>query len=245
MPLLLYSLWWEPNATRAHYGEQFDFVLSDPRSRWDGFRRQTRQLAQPSPLSSLEFYKRVIADHSAVVGGERYMLTGARGSQWQWWWWQWWQWWWWCFAACELRASLSRPVRSTARRRHTATGFEIDFLYWTALLWPAFYQTVDGLQGWLAGMAGAATHHNISVQYCMDLPSYALASVEFSSVTNARASNDNFPAWADGPVQEWRWPVQGLRTTRCFTMRLDHRRTARQHRSASLPPCLLSPPGST
>ena len=43
-------------------------------------------------------------------------------------------------------------------RDHAAVigGFEIDFLYYTALLFPAFRQTVDGLQGWVSGMNAAA-----------------------------------------------------------------------------------------
>lgn len=41
----------------------------------------------------------------------------------------------------------------------------------------------------------------------MDLPSFALASVELDAVTNARASTDNFPSAEDGPNGHWRWKI--------------------------------------
>ena len=58
----------------------------------------------------------------------------------------------------------------------------------TALIFPAFKETVDGLWLWAKGMSDAALGHGLSLQYCMDLPSYALASMELGAVTNARAS---------------------------------------------------------
>ena len=67
-------------------------------------------------------------------------------------------------------------------------GMEIDFLWFTALIFPAFKETVDGLWLWAKGMSDAAVGHGLSLQYCMDLPSYALASMELGAVTNARAS---------------------------------------------------------
>ena len=67
-------------------------------------------------------------------------------------------------------------------------GMEIDFLWFTALIFPAFKETVDGLWLWAKGMSDAALGHGLSLQYCMDLPSYALASMELGAVTNARAS---------------------------------------------------------
>eukprot|EP01048_Picozoa_sp_COSAG05_P019611 COSAG05_NODE_3115_length_2313_cov_1.386631_1_plen_77_part_00 len=40
----------------------------------------------------------------------------------------------------------------------------------------------------------------------MDLPSFALASVELDAVTNARASTDNFPSAEDGASNP-RWKI--------------------------------------
>eukprot|EP01047_Picozoa_sp_COSAG01_P042618 COSAG01_NODE_3731_length_5755_cov_6.626414_5_plen_387_part_00 len=45
------------------------------------------------------------------------------------------------------------------------------------------------------------------IRYCMDLPSFALASVELDAVTSARASTDNFPSAEDGPHAHWRWKI--------------------------------------
>eukprot|EP01047_Picozoa_sp_COSAG01_P042619 COSAG01_NODE_3731_length_5755_cov_6.626414_6_plen_200_part_00 len=112
MPLLLYSLWWEPNQTRSYYGPQYDFVESTPRYRYVNGTMQTRHYAQPAPQSAHRFYTRVMADHRQHLG-----------------------------------------------------GFEIDFLYFTALLFPDFYETVDGLHLWAAGMNSAALSQNVSIQY--------------------------------------------------------------------------------
>lgn len=124
MPLLLYSLWWEPNATRAFYGAEFEFVESTPRHREENGAVHTRHYAQPAPQSAQSFYQRVMSDH-----------------------------------------------------KHHISGFEIDFLYFTALLFPDFYETVDGLQGWAAGMNAAALSQNISIQYCVRLSHATTSSV--------------------------------------------------------------------
>ena len=88
-----------------------------------------------------------------------------------------------------------------------AGGFEIDFLWFTALIFEEFRQSVDSLFRWVQGMNDAAFSHGISIQYCMDLPSYALASMEFGAVTNARASDDNFPWGEDGAPRHYRWKI--------------------------------------
>jgi len=58
-------------------------------------------------------------------------------------------------------------------------------------------------------MADAALQRKIGIQYCMGLSSWALQTLEFPAVTNARASEDNFPGgshaskWAKGS----RWQI--------------------------------------
>jgi hypothetical protein len=86
-------------------------------------------------------------------------------------------------------------------------GFEIDFLWFTALIFDEFRTSVDSLFRWAEGMNDAAYSHGVSIQYCMDLPSYALASMEFGAVTNARASDDNFPWGEDGAPRHYRWKI--------------------------------------
>ena len=41
-------------------------------------------------------------------------------------------------------------------------------------------------------MADAVLQRKIGIQYCMGLSSWALQTLEFPAVTNARASEDNF-----------------------------------------------------
>ena len=88
-----------------------------------------------------------------------------------------------------------------------AGGFEIDFLWFTALIFDEFRHSVSSLFRWAEGMNDAAFSHGISIQYCMDLPSFALASMEFGAVTNARASDDNFPWGEDGAPRHYRWKI--------------------------------------
>ena len=45
----------------------------------------------------------------------------------------------------------------------------------------------------VAGMNDAALGHNMSVQYCMGLAHEMLMALKLPAVTNARASEDNFP----------------------------------------------------
>ena len=94
-------------------------------------------------------------------------------------------------------SSFAFYERIFADQKGVIGAFENDFLWYMAVLFPQFTQTVDGLYLWAKGMNDAALGANISVQYCMDLPSFALASVEFDAVTNARGSTDNFPSDED------------------------------------------------
>lgn len=69
--------------------------------------------------------------------------------------------------------------------------FTQDFLDFQSLLFPDWLEDpAGGKQAWQAGQAAAALAANIPVQYCMALPADILASAAYSSVTNARASQD-------------------------------------------------------
>jgi len=91
--------------------------------------------------------------------------------------------------------STSRAFYDHIMEQHASVlgGFETDFMDFSALLVPDFVTTVDAAHGWLAGMWGAAEARSVSSQQCMSLPSMILASLDFPSVTNARASEDDFP----------------------------------------------------
>jgi hypothetical protein len=51
----------------------------------------------------------------------------------------------------------------------------------------------DTYTAWLQGMANAAAATHVAVQLCMDLPSDALLSTQLPRLSNARASEDDFP----------------------------------------------------
>ena len=78
---------------------------------------------------------------------------------------------------------------------------------WVTLMTiPEFTRNTHSASGWLEGMAKAASHHEIGIQYCMGLPAFALESLRLSSVTNFRASDDNDP-WANYGVSPERWRI--------------------------------------
>eukprot|EP01084_Bolivina_argentea_P102729 184025_1 len=83
-------------------------------------------------------------------------------------------------------------------------GFEVDFMNWEYDNFPVFtngYNTMTNLsEQWTKGMQDALFEYNFSVQYCMDLPSYVLQSLQYPAVTNARATTDNFP----GDKMRWK-----------------------------------------
>jgi hypothetical protein len=72
-------------------------------------------------------------------------------------------------------------------------GFETDFMDFSALLVPEFNTQLGAAAGWLAGMWGAAAKHGLPSQQCMSLPSMILNALDHPAVTNARASEDDFP----------------------------------------------------
>lgn len=72
-------------------------------------------------------------------------------------------------------------------------GFETDFMDFSALLVPEFNTQLGSAAGWLKGMWGAAAKHGLPSQQCMSLPSMILNALDHPAVTNARASEDDFP----------------------------------------------------
>eukprot|EP00054_Salpingoeca_dolichothecata_P014978 m.85361 g.85361 ORF g.85361 m.85361 type:complete len:885 (+) comp21264_c0_seq1:72-2726(+) len=80
-------------------------------------------------------------------------------------------------------------------------AFEVDFMDFNFLLYPTFMKNATASFFWAEGMARAAEAHGISIQYCMTLPAYIMQSAQFKAVTNARASEDNFP------TNENRWRI--------------------------------------
>ena len=81
------------------------------------------------------------------------------------------------------------------REERGMAEFEIDFLDFNYLIFPLFLRNLTASEIWLGGMANAAGNNNMTVQYCMTLPSDLLVSAHFDSVTNARASQDYTPGY--------------------------------------------------
>ena len=69
-------------------------------------------------------------------------------------------------------------------------GYEVDFMIDNFLNQRHLREVYGAAQQWLDGMHAAAVTYNISIQYCMALPSDLLASVAHPHVTNYRASDD-------------------------------------------------------
>lgn len=72
-------------------------------------------------------------------------------------------------------------------------GFEIDFMDIIFLMFDQYNQDVSSAELWVSGMNAAASKLKIPIQYCMTLPGFALQSVKLMAVTNARATEDNYP----------------------------------------------------
>ena len=58
-------------------------------------------------------------------------------------------------------------------------GYEVDFMIDNFLNQYEFRSELGAAEGWLAGMHGAAQENNMSIQYCMALPSDLLASMAY------------------------------------------------------------------
>lgn len=73
---------------------------------------------------------------------------------------------------------------------HGMVGFENDYLDYNYLSMPFLRRNYGAANKWLAGINTAALERDIPVQICMALPSDAMASVQFNSMTNVRSSTD-------------------------------------------------------
>jgi len=73
---------------------------------------------------------------------------------------------------------------------HGGFAYEVDFMNELYLGVPEFRQNLDAATDWQAGMNAAAAATGLRVQFCMMHPSDLLNSLQFSHVTNGRASPD-------------------------------------------------------
>ena len=114
-------------------------------------------------------------------------------------------------------------------QEYTKTGvlgaFEVDFSDFLLLLFDEFAHDVSSASIWATGMAQAAHDMTMSVQLCMTLPAYIMASLQWPAVTNARASEDNFP------TNENRWKIA---YTSMFYAALDIRYAHHEYYPSSL-----------
>lgn len=69
-------------------------------------------------------------------------------------------------------------------------GYENDYLDYNFLSIPFLRKNFGAASKWLAGINTAALERKLPVQICMALPSDAMASVQFNSMTNVRSSTD-------------------------------------------------------
>lgn len=89
----------------------------------------------------------------------------------------------------------------TAGKAMGMNAFEVDFMDFSFLLFPDRLNSTSAFTTWLTGMNDAAVAAGIAVQQCMNLPSDALLSTQLPFLSNARASEDDFPT-ANG-----RWDI--------------------------------------
>jgi len=68
--------------------------------------------------------------------------------------------------------------------------YEQDFLSWQFRDIPELSEDLDLGHQWLLQMGRAAEMYDVTIQYCMATPRYALQSLEISSVTQIRVSSD-------------------------------------------------------
>ena len=69
-------------------------------------------------------------------------------------------------------------------------AFEIDFMDYQLLQFPALLSTVGLAEEWQVGIGAAASARNLSVQLCMELPAELMTTLLSDSITNARGSGD-------------------------------------------------------
>ena len=83
-------------------------------------------------------------------------------------------------------------------------AYENDFMDFNYLVFNQFLTNLTAFETWLGGMTRAAHKWGLPVQLCMSLPNEVLLSLKHSAITNARASEDNYPgnahpsAWERG-----------------------------------------------
>eukprot|EP00050_Salpingoeca_kvevrii_P015410 m.46559 g.46559 ORF g.46559 m.46559 type:complete len:910 (-) comp6309_c0_seq1:137-2866(-) len=80
-------------------------------------------------------------------------------------------------------------------------GFEVDFMDFNLLTFPEMITSVNEPETWAKEMGNALNRLKQPMQWCMGLPSWMLLSLEIPCLTNARASEDNFPS------NEHRWKI--------------------------------------
>eukprot|EP01043_Picozoa_sp_COSAG02_P019449 COSAG02_NODE_937_length_15789_cov_11.515360_1_plen_690_part_00 len=83
------------------------------------------------------------------------------------------------------RFDKSMPDGTSGQR--ALAGFEVDFLDMLFLTFPNFTSTLGASALWTKGMNDAMLARNLSIQYCMGLPSYMMQALEYPAVTSARA----------------------------------------------------------
>ncbi|KJE90013.1 hypothetical protein CAOG_001397 [Capsaspora owczarzaki ATCC 30864] len=88
--------------------------------------------------------------------------------------------------------------------------YEQDWLVDTFLNLNCTRNNVTNAMTWLQAMGNAATRQGMTVQYCMPLPNFLLASVTVQAVNQARASDDyrpSFRQWEIGPSSMLIWAL--------------------------------------
>ena len=91
----------------------------------------------------------------------------------------------------------------------TMVAYENDFMDFNYLLFNEFLTNVTSYDTWMQGMSDAALNYKLPIQLCMSLPNQIMQSLLSSAVTNARASEDNFPGGAHASAWEQgsRWQI--------------------------------------
>ena len=77
-----------------------------------------------------------------------------------------------------------------AKARDGMIGWEVDFLVDQYHRFGGFRRDVSTADEYFGSMAAAAAEQKVGLQHCMSIPRFALASLDYPYVTNARASDD-------------------------------------------------------
>ena len=230
LPLLLYTAQWSAAKTPRAY-PQFRFINSS--SFKVGFAQDIK--SNIAPEDSRRWYSAIFGNitggrsrcgYEAGVdyqGGDLESFTGATPAS--------------CCAACAKTAecqlwtitapgadgrcwlktaeALAHRLSDAERLSSTNSlnpmiGFEIDFVDSNLLTFHEFTSKLGAAAEWMNGWGEASHDHGISTQICMDIPAAALQSLLLPAVTNARASEDNFPGGNSAAAPGWqqgRWKI--------------------------------------